>query len=72
MICDEEIVNERLNIGKDQPNRILVGKGWQMQMYLLFKKAFEPIKEPHKIVDTSKDIVPYIQRIVRERFIGNT
>jgi len=31
---------------------------------LLFKKAFEAMEEPHKTVDTSKDIVPQVQRIV--------
>ena len=68
-VCDEEIVKERLSIGKDRGNHILAGKGYQM--YLLFKKAFEPIKGPHEVVDTSKDIVPQVQRIVGERFIGN-
>jgi predicted kinase len=68
-VCDEEIVKERLSIGKNRRNHILAGKGYQM--YLLFKKAFEPIKGPHEVVDTSKDIVPQVQRIVGERFIGN-
>ena len=67
-VCDEEIVKERLSIGKDRGNHILAGKGYQM--YLLFKKAFEPIKGPHEVVDTSKDIVPQVQRIVRERKRG--
>ena len=61
-VCDEEIVKERLSIEKDRENHILAGKGYQM--YLLFKKAFEPIEEPHETVDTSKDIVPQVQRIV--------
>ena len=68
-VCDEEIVKERLRIGKDRGNHILAGKGYQM--YLLFKEAFEPIKGPHEVVVTSKDIVPQVQRIVRERFIGD-
>ena len=67
-VCDEEIVKERLNIGKNRENHILVGKGYQM--YLLFKKAFEPLKGPHEIVDTSKDITPQVRRIVKERSIG--
>jgi predicted kinase len=67
-VCDEEIVKQRLSIGKDRKNHILAGKGYQM--YLLFKKEFEPIKEPHEIVDTGKDIVPQVQRIVREWSIG--
>jgi predicted kinase len=66
--CDEKIVKERLRIGKDRGNHILVGKGYQM--YLLFKEAFEPIERPHEIVDTNRDIVPQVQRIVRERSIG--
>ena len=67
-VCDEEIVKKRLSIGKDRGNHILVGKGYQM--YLLFKKAFEPVKGPHEVADTSKDIVPQVQRIVKERWIG--
>jgi len=67
-VCDEEIVKERLNIGKNRENHILAGKGYQM--HLLFKKAFEPLKEPYEIVDTSKDIVPQVSRIVKERSIG--
>ena len=68
-VCDEEIVKERLSIGKNRGNHILAGKGYQM--HLLFKRAFEPIKGPHEVVDTNKDIVPQVQRIVRERSIGN-
>ncbi len=66
-VCDEEIVKERLSIGKDRENHILTGKGYQM--YLLFKKAFEAMEEPHEIVVTSRDIVPQVQRIVKERSI---
>ena len=61
-VCNEEIVKERLSIEKDRENHILAGKGYQM--YLLFKKAFEAMEEPHETVDTSKDIVPQVQRIV--------
>ncbi len=61
-VCNEEIVKERLSIGKSRENHILVGKGYQM--YLLFKKAFEAMEEPHEIVVTSRDIVPQVQRIV--------
>ena len=68
-VCDEEIVKERLSIGKDRGNHILAGKGYQM--YLLFKKAFEPIKGPHEVVVTSKDIVPQVQRIVKKQSIGD-
>ena len=67
-VCEEEIVKERLNIGKDREKHILVGKGYQM--YLLFKKEYEPIQETHEIVDTGKDIVPQVKRIVREWSLG--
>lgn len=67
-VCDEEIVKKRLSIGKDRENHILAGKGYQM--YLLFKEAFEPLEEPHDIVDTGIDIVPQVQTIVRKRSIG--
>lgn len=63
-ICDEDTVKKRLRIGKDREGHILVGKGYQM--YLLFKKAFEPLEEFHEIVDTSKDIVSQVQRIVTD------
>ena len=66
-VCDEETVKKRLSIGKDREDHILVGKGYQM--YLLFKKAFEPLEELHEIVDTSEDIVPQVQRIIRKRSI---
>jgi len=68
-VCDEEIVKERLSIGKDRGNHILVDQGYQM--YLLFKEAFEPLQGPHVVVDTNKDIVPQVQRIVREWSIGD-
>lgn len=67
-VCDEAIVKERLKIGKDRERHILGNKG--LQMYLLFKTAFEPLEEPHEIVDTNKDIVSQVQRIVRKRSIG--
>jgi hypothetical protein len=38
-------------------------------MYLQFKKVFEPLKQAHERVDTSKDIVPQVQAIVREQFL---
>jgi predicted kinase len=68
-VCDEEIVKERLSNGRDRGNHILVDKGYQM--YLLFRKAFEPIKGPHEVVDTNKDIVPQVQRMVREWPLGD-
>ncbi|MDM8556846.1 AAA family ATPase [Desulfococcaceae bacterium HSG7] len=67
-VCDEEIVKERLNVGKNRENHILAGKGYQM--HLLFKQAFEPLKGPHETVDTNKDIVPQVSRIVSERSLG--
>ena len=63
-ICDEDIVKKRLRIGKDREGHILMGKGYQM--YLLFKRVFEPLEEFHEIVDTSKDIVPQVQRILTD------
>ena len=63
-VCDEDIVKKRLRIGKNREDHILAGKGYHM--YLLFKKAFEPLKELHNIVDTSKDIVPQVRRIVSD------
>ena len=67
-VCDEEIVKERLRIGKDRENHILGDKA--IPMYLLFKEVFEPMKAPSEVVDTSIDIVPQIQRIIERRAIG--
>jgi predicted kinase len=66
-VCDEAIVKERLKIGKNRKNHILGDKGHQM--YLIFKKAFEPLEQPHEMVDTSKDIAPQVQRILKKRSI---
>jgi len=68
VICDEEIVKERLSIGKDRGNHVLGDKA--IPMYLLFKEVFEQMEAPHGVVDTSKDIVPQIQRIIEKQAIG--
>jgi predicted kinase len=69
-VCDENIVKQRLSIGKNRERHILAGKGYPM--YLLFKKAFEPVKRTHDVVDTGKDIVPQVQRIINSRIVtGN-
>lgn len=62
--CDEEIVKERLQIGKDRESHILGDKAFPM--YLLFKEVFEPIEEAHQVVDNGQDIAPQVQRIVLE------
>jgi predicted kinase len=62
-VCDEEIVKQRLKVGKDRENHILAGGGHHM--YSLFKKAFEPVEGPHEVVDTGKDIVPQVQKIIK-------
>ncbi|MBW1704437.1 MAG: ATP-binding protein [Deltaproteobacteria bacterium] len=68
VVCDEEIVKERLSIGKNRGNHILGNKA--IPMYLLFKEAFEPMKAPYEVVDTSKDVIPQIQRIIEKQAIG--
>lgn len=67
-ICTEEIVEQRLQRGKGRENHILGDK--TRPMYLLFKKAFEPMDEPREVVDTGHDIVPQVQRIISELEIG--
>ena len=67
-VCDEEIVKQRLSVGKNRENHILSGGGHHM--YSLFKKAFEPVEGPHEVVDTAEDIVSQVQKIVRTRSIG--
>jgi len=63
--CDEEIVKERLQVGKDRESHILGDKAFPM--YLLFKEVFDPLDEADRVVDNSQDIAPQVQRIVLER-----
>lgn len=63
-VCDEEVVKKRLCVGKDRECHILGDKAYPM--YCLFKDAFEPMSEPHEVVDTCKDIVPQVQGIVEK------
>jgi predicted kinase len=63
-VCDEEIVKERLGVGKDRHSHILGEKAYPM--YLLFKQAFEPMEGLYEVVDTSKDILPQVERIVQK------
>ncbi len=67
VVCDEEIVKQRLRIGKDRENHVLGDKA--IPMYLLFKEVFEPMKKSYEIIDTSKDFVPQIQGIANRRGI---
>ena len=64
VVCPEEIVKERLRLGRDRENHILGDKAYPM--YLLFKKMFEPMSEPREIVDNNRELVPQIQRIVKK------
>jgi predicted kinase len=66
-VCDREIAKVRLSIRKVREN-ILAGKD-SLIMFLLFEKAFEPLADLHEIVNTSKDIFPQVQRIVKQRSI---
>ena len=68
VVCDDNIIKHRLSIGKDRESHVLKDKA--IPMYLLFKKVFEPMKSPCEIVDSSEDIVPQVQRIVKKRSIG--
>jgi predicted kinase len=67
VVCDEDIVKERLRIGKDRENHVLGDKAFPM--YLRFKEVFEPMKATCEVVDNSKDFVPQVQRIVKKRGI---
>jgi predicted kinase len=64
VVCEEEAVKERLCVGKDRECHILGDKAYPM--YCLFKDAFDPMNEPREVVDTCKDIVPQIQRIIEK------
>ncbi len=67
-VCDEECLKERLSIGKDRKTHILGDKAFPM--YLRFKEAFEPMKAPHAVVDTTKDIALQVKSVIRKRSIG--
>lgn len=59
-VCDREIAKVRLSIR--------AGK-YSIINFLLFEDAFEPLAGLHEVVDTSKDIVPQVKRIVKQRSI---
>ena len=64
-VCEEKIVKERLGTAKDRDKHIL-SRDKAYQIFLLFKNDFEPVQGPHEVVDTSKDIVPQVQSIVKK------
>jgi len=68
-VCDEACLKERLHAGKGRENHILGDKAFPM--YLRFKEAFEPMKKPSEVVDTTRDIVPQVQRIIGEYSLGS-
>ncbi len=66
--CDDETVKQRLLHGKGREGHILGDK--TLSMYLQFGKAYDSLEVPHEDVDTSQDIVPQVQRIIRKLGIG--
>lgn len=63
-VCEEAVLKERLCVGKDRQCHILGDEAYPM--YCLFRDAFEPMNEPHEVVDTCKDIGPQVKRIVEK------
>jgi len=61
-VCREATVKERLCLGKDRECHILGDEAFPM--YLLFKKMYEPMQTAHEVVDTGRDIVPQVEKIV--------
>ena len=64
VVCRDEVVKERLGVGKGRGNHILGDKAFPM--YLLFKEDFEPFKRPREVVDNTKDLVPQVKRILEK------
>ncbi|MCP4415620.1 MAG: AAA family ATPase [Chloroflexi bacterium] len=66
--CDDETVKQRLLHGKSREGHILGDK--TLSMYLQFGKAYDSLEVPHEDVDTSQDIAPQVQRIIKKLGIG--
>jgi predicted kinase len=64
VVCDDEVVKERLGVGKGRKDHILGDKAFPM--YLLFKEVFEPFKGPREVVDNTKDLAPQVKRILEK------
>lgn len=64
VVCRDDVVKERLGLGKGRGNHILRDKAFPM--YLLFKEVFEPFKGPREIVDNTKDLAPQVKRILEK------
>jgi hypothetical protein len=62
-VCYDKLVKERLRIGKDRENHILSADE-AYSIHRLFKKAFEPMEGPYQVVDTGREIVPQVEKIV--------
>ena len=62
VVCSDEVVKERLCVGKGRENHILGDKAFPM--YLRFKEVFEPFKGPREVVDNTKDLAPQVKRIL--------
>ena len=67
-VCDEECLRERLHIGKNREAHILGGDK-AFPMYLRFKEVFEPMTEPCEVVDTTREIEPQVQNVIKKRAI---
>ncbi len=66
--CDEKIIRQRLVHGKGREDHILGDK--THSIYLLFQNAYDPMVIPHENVDTGRDIVPQVQKIVKKLKLG--
>jgi len=68
-VCDEQCLRERLQLGKNRQDHILLGHK-AFPMYLRFKEVFEPLMEPREVVDTTQEIEPQVRNIIKKRGIG--
>ncbi len=66
--CDEEIIKQRLDNGKGREDHILGDK--THSIYLLFQDAYDSMVIPHENVDTGRDIVPQVKKIIRKLGLG--
>ncbi len=71
VVCgDETVLRDRLLKGKDRESHILGDKS--LRMHEGFKKVWEPLTEPHTIVDTSRELAPQIEKLVEKLSRGGS
>lgn len=63
-VCEEEMVKERLQVGKDRGSHILGEKAFPM--HCMFKEVYEPMDCASTVVDTCRDLHTQIRAIIEK------